>query len=153
MLSNKLYSHNGRISLLHFFITNIFQLLWFSLLIYLHIICMRSFTLVHLWSCGFKWLGKKTVCFRRVWCLYHCVFCQRNAGAVHRRNCGRSSWLWIPRNHSHSLMFSFGRRRCRSGIHSFLELLRLNRNYRSGPYFSSSATSLSVEFEVCIICR
>ena len=45
---------------------------------------------------------------RWVWCLYHCVLRKRHAGAVYRRDCRRSDWLWIPGYYTHLVLLSSG---------------------------------------------
>lgn len=49
--------------------------------------------------------------YRWVWCLHHCVFRECYPCAVHRRDCGRSDWLWVSGHHS-NLVLLLVRRWC-----------------------------------------
>lgn len=43
---------------------------------------------------------------RWIWCLYHCVLRKCHTGAVYRRDCRRSDWLWIPGYYTHLVLLS-----------------------------------------------
>lgn len=43
---------------------------------------------------------------RWVWCLHHCILCQRYSGSVHRGDCRGSDRFWFPGNNTHSVLLT-----------------------------------------------
>lgn len=43
---------------------------------------------------------------RWIWCLHYCVLRKCHTGAVYRRDCRRSDWLWIPGYYTHLVLLS-----------------------------------------------